>query len=47
MKIRPTTIAEADLKLKEEPEPNVVEDSEAKGKKTPIQSRPSSNALVQ
>ena len=35
MKARPTTIAEADLKLKEELEPNVVEDSEAKDKKTP------------
>ena len=35
MKAKPTIIAEADLKLKEELEPNVVEDSEAKDKKTP------------
>ena len=36
IKARPTTIAEADLKLKEEFEPNVIEESEAKDKKTPI-----------
>ena len=41
MKMRPTTIAEAELKLKEELEPNVIGESEAKGKKTPVQSRPS------
>ena len=29
MKARPTTIAEADLKLKEEVEPNIIEESEA------------------
>ena len=46
MKMRPTTIAEAELKLKEELEPNVIEESEAKGKKTPVQSMPSSNTLV-
>ena len=36
IKARPTTTAEAELKLKEEVEPNVIEESESKDKKTPI-----------
>ena len=46
MKARPTAIAEADLKLKEEVEPNIIEESEAKDKKIPIQSRVSQKSLV-
>ena len=46
IKAKPTAIAVADLKLKEECEPNVIEESEAKDKKTPICGRVSPKALV-